>query len=137
MPDPAAVVVERVAAVVARLYPDMTDALDTAARPSEHADAQVNVAMGLAKRVGKKPRDVAEQIVAALDLRGVCSDVTVAGPGFLNLTYENEYLGKLLQDAARDPRLGVHQAATAEIVVIDYSAPNVAKKCMSGTFAPR
>lgn len=132
MPDPAAVVVERVAAVVARLYPDMTDALDTAARPSEHADAQVNVAMGLAKRVGKKPRDVAEQIVAALDLRGVCSDVTVAGPGFLNLTYENEYLGKLLQDAARDPRLGVHQAATAEIVVIDYSAPNVAKEMHVG-----
>ena len=132
MPDPAAVVVERVAAVVARLYPDMTDALDTAARPSEHADAQVNVAMGLAKRVGKKPRDVAEQIVAALDLRGVCSDVTVAGPGFLNLTYENEYLGKLLQDAARDPRLGVHQAATAETVVIDCSAPNVAKEMHVG-----
>ena len=132
MPDPAAVVVERVAAVVARLYPDMTDDLDTAARPSEHADAQVNVAMGLAKRVGKKPRDVAEQIVAALDLRGVCSDVTVAGPGFLNLTYENEYLGKLLQDAARDPRLGVHQAATAETVVIDYSAPNVAKEMHVG-----
>ncbi len=132
MPDPAAVVVERVAAAVARLYPDMTDALDTAARPSEHADAQVNVAMGLAKRVGKKPRDVAEQIVAALDLRGVCSDVTVAGPGFLNLTYENEYLGKLLHDAARDPRLGVHQAATAETVVIDYSAPNVAKEMHVG-----
>ena len=132
MPDPATLVVERVAAVVARLYPDMTDALDTAARPSEHADAQVNVAMGLAKRVGKKPRDVAEQIVAALDLRGVCSDVTVAGPGFLNLTYENEYLGKLLQDAARDPRLGVHQAATAETVVIDYSAPNVAKEMHVG-----
>lgn len=132
MPDPAAVVVERVAAVVARLYPDMTDALDTAARPSEHADAQVNVAMGLAKRVGKKPRDVAEQIVAALDLRSVCSDVTVAGPGFLNLTYENEYLGKLLHDAARDPRLGVHQAATAETVVIDYSAPNVAKEMHVG-----
>lgn len=132
MPDPATVVVERVAAVVARLYPDMTDDLDTAARPSEHADAQVNVAMGLAKRVGKKPRDVAEQIVAALDLRGVCSDVTVAGPGFLNLTYENEYLGKLLQDAARDPRLGVHQAATAETVVIDYSAPNVAKEMHVG-----
>ena len=132
MPDPAAVVVERVAAVVARLYPDMTDALDTAARPSEHADAQVNVAMGLAKRVGKKPRDVAEQIVAALDLRGVCSDVTVAGPGFLNLTYENEYLGKLLHDAARDSRIGVHQAATAETVVIDYSAPNVAKEMHVG-----
>jgi arginyl-tRNA synthetase len=132
MPDPSAVVVERVAAAVARLYPDMTDALDTAARPSEHADAQVNVAMGLAKRVGKKPRDVAEQIVAALDLRGVCSDVTVAGPGFLNLTYENEYLGKLLHDAARDPRLGVHQAATAETVVIDYSAPNVAKEMHVG-----
>jgi arginyl-tRNA synthetase len=122
MPDPATVVVERVAAAVARLYPDRTDALDTAARPSEHADAQVNVAMGLAKRVGKKPREVAEEIVAELDLRNVCSAVTVAGPGFLNLTYENEYLATLLHDAARDVRLGVHQAATSETVVIDYSA---------------
>ncbi|MEY3362995.1 MAG: hypothetical protein RLZZ538_538 [Actinomycetota bacterium] len=132
MPDPATVVVERVAAAVARLYPDMTDALDTAARPSEHADAQVNVAMGLAKRVGKKPREVAEEIVAELDLRNVCSAVTVAGPGFLNLTYENEYLATLLHDAARDVRLGVHQAATSETVVIDYSAPNVAKEMHVG-----
>ena len=132
MPDPATVVVERVAEAVARLYPDMTDALDTAARPSEHADAQVNVAMGLAKRVGKKPREVAEEIVAELDLRNVCSAVTVAGPGFLNLTYENEYLATLLHDAARDVRLGVHQAATSETVVIDYSAPNVAKEMHVG-----
>nr|MBU6203284.1 arginine--tRNA ligase [Acidobacteriota bacterium] len=132
MPDPATVVVERVAELVARLYPAATDGLDLAVRPSEHADAQVNVAMGLAKRVGRKPRDVAEDLVAELHLAGVCSAVEVAGPGFLNLTYENDYLVELLHAAANDPHLGVHQATTTETVLIDYSAPNVAKEMHVG-----
>ncbi|NDH45231.1 MAG: hypothetical protein EBY04_02495, partial [Actinobacteria bacterium] len=57
-------------AAVARLYPESVSTtggdnaaggsdLDTLARPSEHADAQVNVALGLAKRLGKNPREVA------------------------------------------------------------------------------
>ena len=132
MPDPATVVVERVAELVARLYPAATDGLDLAVRPSEHADAQVNVAMGLAKRVGRKPRDVAEDLVAQLHLAGVCSAVEVAGSGFLNLTYENDYLAELLHAAANDPHLGVHQATTTETVLIDYSAPNVAKEMHVG-----
>ncbi|MFM8507729.1 MAG: hypothetical protein ACKOBR_08585, partial [Actinomycetota bacterium] len=81
------VVVERVNAVVARLYPDATDGLDSAARPSDRADAQINIALGLANKVGKKPRDVAQHIIEQLDVRDVCTKVEVAGPGFLNLTF--------------------------------------------------
>jgi len=130
--DAASAVVERVVEVVAKLYPDVVDHLDTAARPSEHADAQVNVALGLAKRVGKNPRDVAKEIVDALDLRGYCSRVEVAGPGFLNLTYDDAYLAGLIRSVALDPALGVRRAGTVERVVIDYSAPNVAKEMHVG-----
>jgi arginyl-tRNA synthetase len=132
MTDAASAVVEQVRATVARLYPGVDDALDTAARPSEHADAQVNVALGLAKRVGKNPREVAQQLAEALELQGVCSRIDVAGPGFLNLTYDDAYLAQLVATVSRDPSLGVRPAATAERVVIDYSAPNVAKEMHVG-----
>ena len=132
MTDAASAVVEQVRATVARLYPGVDDALDTAARPSEHADAQVNVALGLAKRVGKNPREVAQQLAEALELQGVCSRIEVAGPGFLNLTYDDAYLAQLVATVSRDPSLGVRPAATAERVVIDYSAPNVAKEMHVG-----
>jgi len=132
MTDVAAVVVERVAALVARLHPQVAGDLDTAARPSEHADAQVNVALGLAKQLGKNPREVAQQLADQLDLSGICTKVEVAGPGFLNLTYDDAHLAKLLKDVAADPRLGVRRADVAETVVIDYSAPNVAKEMHVG-----
>ena len=55
-------------------------------RPSQFADFQADVAIALAKKVGKPPREVAAKIVAALDLDGVCDEVEIAGPGFINLT---------------------------------------------------
>lgn len=132
MADASAAVVERVTALVARLYPEVSEPLDTAARPSEHADAQVNVALALAKRVGKNPREVAQQLVDQLDLAGVCSAVEVAGPGFLNLTYDDAYLGRLLHEAASEANVGLQQAPVSETVVVDYSAPNVAKEMHVG-----
>jgi len=130
--DAAGVVVERINALVARLYPGAVGDLDSAPRPSDRADAQVNVALALANKVGKKPRDVAQEIADQLDLSGICSSVSVAGPGFLNLTYEDAYLARLLDETARDVRLGLRRAAPPERIVIDYSAPNVAKEMHVG-----
>ena len=119
MTDAAAVVVERIGAVVARLYPSVTDGLDSAARPSDRCDAQINVALGLANKVGKKPRDVAQEIVDQLDVRGICSKVEVAGPGFLNLTFDDSHLATLLDGVSRDDMLGIRRATTPQHVVID------------------
>ncbi len=130
--NPAAVVVERIGAVVARLYPAAGDDHDSAARPSDRCDAQINIALGLARKVGKSPRDVAQEIIDNLDVRGICSTVEVAGPGFLNLTYEDAHLASLLAAVSHDDSLGVHRAATTQNVVIDYSAPNVAKEMHVG-----
>jgi arginyl-tRNA synthetase len=132
MADLSAPVVRRLREVIAQQFPSLGDDLDTAVRPSEHADAQVNVALSLAKRVGKNPREVAQHLADALHLDGVCSSVEVAGPGYLNIVYDDRYLAQQMQVMAADERLGLHRASHSQRIVIDYSAPNVAKEMHVG-----
>ena len=72
--------------------------VDPVVRPSDRADAQANGALAIAKQLGQNPRQVAEAVLAiARDLLvGVCSDIEIAGPGFLNLTFTNEFLAAQL-----------------------------------------
>ena len=106
--------------------------IDPVVRASDRADAQANGALALAKQLGRNPRELAEAVVATGVLGSVCSNAEVAGPGFINLTFTPEFLGAQLAEAAADSRVGVRPAATAEIAVVDYSAPNVAKEMHVG-----
>jgi arginyl-tRNA synthetase len=108
------------------------DDVDPVVRPSEHADAQVNGALALAKRVGAKPRQIAQQVVDSGVLHGVCSNVEIAGPGFVNITFDDGFLARLVEEVAADERLGVPIAERTLKVVVDYSAPNVAKEMHAG-----
>ena len=102
-------------------------------RPSQDVkfgDYQANMAMSLGKKLGKPPREVATEIVARLDIDGICTPPEIAGPGFINLRVADSLLGELLQKAVGDEeRLAIAPVASAEKkrYVIDYSAPNVAK----------
>ena len=104
--------------------------VDPVVRPSDRADAQANGALALAKRLGRNPRDVAVDIVAAADLDGVAA-AEVAGPGFINLTVDAALLSAMLVEVANDPRLGI-AADESRRYLVDYSAPNIAKELHIG-----
>ena len=93
---------------------------------------QSNVALRLANAEGRKPRDVATEIVARLDVADLCEPVEVAGPGFLNFRLRTEVLASAVTDQLADPNLGIVADDRSETVVIDYSAPNVAKQMHVG-----
>ena len=106
--------------------------VDPVIRPSDRADAQANGALGLAKELGRNPREVAQAVLEACgDLSDMCSSVEVAGPGFLNLVLANGFLADELSKVAADPRLGV-RSVPSRTVIVDYSAPNVAKEMHVG-----
>ena len=131
MSSPVAVLVPRVTAAIVAAFGDEYAATDPTLRPSQYADVQVNAALALAKRVGAPPRDVAQRLVDHLDVGDLCSNVEISGPGFLNLTLSDAWIGAEATRVAHDDRLGVPREPPLR-VVIDYSAPNVAKEMHVG-----
>lgn len=97
-----------------------------------HGDFASNIAMMLAKPAGLKPRDLAEKLIAALPQDDQVSKVEIAGPGFLNFFQNTQALAQRLDAALADARLGVRKAGPAQRVVVDLSAPNLAKEMHVG-----
>lgn len=130
MSDPIATISELLAPVFAEL--NGGEFADPTVRPSERADAQVNGALALAKKLGGNPREIAQVVVDSGVLDGVASEMEIAGPGFVNVTFSSEWLAGQLAGVAIDDRLGVPDSASPLTVVVDYSAPNVAKEMHVG-----
>ena len=122
------------ASLLQKAFDSVEPGADPVVRPSTRpgVDLQANGAMAVAKRLGRRPADVAAEVVAAADLTGVCSAVEVAPQGFINLTLADDWLSERLAVQAADPRLGVPRAEQPLTVVVDYSHPNVAKEMHAG-----
>jgi arginyl-tRNA synthetase len=118
-------------AVQAALGPEAAGA-DAALHRSAHADYQADVALALARKLKRNPREVAAAIAAALVPDQVIAGTEVSGPGFINITLRPEFLAAELGRMLGAARLGVAPAAPVETVVLDYSSVNAAKEMHVG-----
>lgn len=97
----------------------------------QFGDYQANGVMAVAKKLGMAPRQLAEQVLSHLDLSGIANKVEIAGPGFINIFLDPIFLAENVSNALKSERLSVAQPQ-AQTVVVDYSAPNVAKEMHVG-----
>ncbi len=93
---------------------------------------QCNGALAAAKSLGRNPREIAQQVVAALPAAGTFSEVSIAGPGFINLTLDDTYLAGVVQETADDDRLGYPTVSQPRKHIVDFGGPNVAKSMHVG-----
>jgi arginyl-tRNA synthetase len=132
MADPQELLTQRVRdAIVASFGPDYGD-VDPAIRPSSFADFQANVALALAKRLGRPPREVAAELAGRLDVSDACEPPEVSGPGFINFRLRDDWIAAQASRMLDDPRLGLALVATPQTVVVEYSSPNIAKEMHVG-----
>src|SRR5215472_10235294 len=132
MADPQAALAAQVsAALIAEFGPEYADA-DPVIRPSAFADFQSNVALSLGRRVGQPPREVASRLAGHLAGSPIISSAEVSGPGFINITLSEEWIAGMADAQLADPRLSVRKTDQPMRVVVDYSAPNIAKEMHVG-----
>ncbi len=113
------------------------DPLVRASQDDKFGDYQSNCAMGLAKALGKKPREIASAIIENLLIDDICETPEIAGPGFVNLRLKPGFIAGCLQTIplasdTKGDRLGIAVCPKPETVVVDLSSPNLAKEMHVG-----
>jgi arginyl-tRNA synthetase len=107
-------------------------AIVTPATDSKFGDYQSNGAFAVAKRLKANPRQLAEEVVAKLQIDDICLPPQIGGAGFINLRLKPEFVIKNLLDIDSDKNLGIEKAQKPQTVVVDFSGPNIAKQMHVG-----
>jgi arginyl-tRNA synthetase len=116
-----------IVAIDADEMPALVEQVRETADP-KFGDYSGTMAMALAKKAGRKPRDLAVEIINRLDVGELVEKPgDPVGPGFINLRIRDDALSRSIAESCADDRLGVPRVAAAETIVLDYSSPNVAK----------
>ena len=132
MADPQQVLSERVREALAAAYGEDYHSADPQVRPSAFADFQSNAALPLARSLRKAPRDIAAGLLDHLDVSDMAEPPTISGPGFINFTLRDSWIGDATTGLLGDPRLGTPAPAHPQTVVVEYSSPNIAKEMHVG-----
>jgi arginyl-tRNA synthetase len=98
----------------------------------EHGDYQANGVMSIAKRLGKNPRDLALSVLQCVEENSVIQDMQVAGPGFINLFLDNQFLTQQATGCLSGEVKLLTHVEHPERIVVDYSGPNLAKEMHVG-----
>lgn len=94
---------------------------------------QINVCMGLAKKYGKNPREIAESIISEFDDRFY--SVNIAGPGFINVSISDKYLLEYINSNIKDTT-GFVDKGDEKTIIVDYGGANAAKVLHVGHMRP-
>jgi arginyl-tRNA synthetase len=95
----------------------------------EHGDYATNVALVAAKKVGKNPRALAEEIIQKMQNSELFDRLEVAGPGFINMWIKNEKFAKVIDLLRYDKTFfdSLAKIGSGKKVIVEYSSPNIAK----------
>lgn len=125
---------EKISQVIKELF-DVETPIQLSRPEPEFGDYATNIALQLAGRLGKNPREVAEEIAAKLRETGEYADVSIAGPGFINLRVAANAVAKTLSHQWTDS-FGGNQDGAGKTVVVEYPSPNMAKPYSVGHLRP-
>ncbi len=132
--DPKQTISDAVRAAFSTTLGDEYKDADPVVRLSQNpkfGDYQINGIMGIAKKMGQNPRELAEKIVEAIDLSSFAESLEIAGPGFINITLTSAALVKLCEEMD-SPSLGVQPSEDIHPIAIDLCGVNVAKQLHVG-----